>query len=76
MSQRPDLVSGKGGPVVLTPNVREYSLLASAVLGDESAPISQLARKMNGPIIFRKGAIDQIAGPNGQVWRLCDVGLR
>ena len=73
ISQRPELVQGRivGAPVVLTPNARECALLATAVVGHAGASLSELARQLDGPIVFRKGPVDRICGPAGEVRRCC-----
>ena len=69
VSQRPDLIRGRAGgaPVILTPNVRECGLLAKSIVGDENASIDAVAKSLNGPIILRKGPVDQVCGADGQV---------
>eukprot|EP00040_Diaphanoeca_grandis_P026395 m.147750 g.147750 ORF g.147750 m.147750 type:complete len:593 (+) comp30558_c0_seq1:116-1894(+) len=65
INQRPGLVKGYTN-AVLTPNKMEFSRLVAAVCGynPQSATTSEVCAALDGPIIVRKGRIDEIVGPH------------
>lgn len=46
---------------VLTPNAAEYRRLSNALMGTDDADIVALCRKLSGPLILRKGLVDEVA---------------
>lgn len=67
ITRQPALLKGYFNAVV-TPNKREFSLLAKAVTKDADADLETLTKALAGPVVVQKGAVDRICalGVNGK----------
>lgn len=61
LSRSPDMLKSYHNAVI-TPNVVEYRRLCKAVNEKPDIDISRLTKCLNGPIVIRKGRVDEICG--------------
>lgn len=67
VARRPDLLTAREAPTLLTPHAGEFARLAGAPLGeDRLADVRELAGRL-GVTVLLKGRITLVADPDGQV---------
>lgn len=70
--KKPEIVRGYGR-AVLTPNAHEYRLLARSLELEDDVDVVSMAKRLDGPVVLRKGPIDEIARPGMTTALRCDT---
>ena len=68
LAARPDLITGRRAPTVLTPHAGEFARLAGAPPGDDRVAAARKLAERLGATVLLKGNVTIIAEPGGPVY--------
>ncbi|MCK0439917.1 NAD(P)H-hydrate dehydratase [Gordonia alkaliphila] len=68
LARRPDLLSGRTAPTLLTPHAGEFARLAGAPVGSDRLTATRELAAQLGATVLLKGRITLVADPAGQVY--------